>query len=307
MMSPNLSMSALRMVPYDPDVVMPIIPRFSANATVRDVVVAVRDIGCAIVDRLLPEAALNALAQLEPELARTPYCRGQFTGRKTKRLMRLVSRVPACHEMILHPLVQDSVAEMFRGEAYHHQLHGTEAVRIDPGESAQSLHRDDGTYPFRHPSPPCVINTIWALDDFTQDNGATRVVPGSHRWDDRRQASEPETVPALMARGSVLLIDGALHHGGGSNVSAQSRTALLLSYSLGWLRPGENPQLAVPPQQAKHLPQQLRDLLGYKTHGFLGTFEGTQPSVSWLSPGESYPAAEDLYGPELEALQVRRR
>jgi ectoine hydroxylase-related dioxygenase (phytanoyl-CoA dioxygenase family) len=291
----------------NPELVMPIIPRFRADAGVTDVVTAIKESGCVIIDRLLPEAALRALAQLEPEFARTPRSSGTFTGLNTKRLMRLITRVPACREMILHPLLQASLSELFRQEAYHHQLHATEAVRIEPGEKAQSLHRDDGTYPFRHPCPPCVINTIWALDDFTIENGATRLVVGSHRWDDERRPEEAETVPALMPRGSVLLIDGGLHHGGGQNTNSSSRTALLLSFSLGWLRPSENPQLAVPPHEAKDLPKALQDLLGYRTHGFLGVFDGTQPSASWQQASTQHHAAEDLYTSELEALSIRRR
>jgi ectoine hydroxylase-related dioxygenase (phytanoyl-CoA dioxygenase family) len=221
--------------------------------------------------------------------------------------MRLVWKVPACHDLILSPVIQNTVATLFRGEAYHHQLHFTEAVCIEPGESAQSLHRDDGTYPFRHPCPPSVINTIFAVDDFTPANGATRVIVGSHLWDDNRKPRQDEAVTAEMVAGSVLLMDGALYHGGGSNLSADARTALLLAYSLAWLRPAENPQLAVPPRYAQSLPAQLRDLLGYRSHGFLGAFEGTQPSAIWRHPVNSHLAAEDLYGPELEALGIRRR
>src|SRR5690606_37807675 len=126
-------------------------------------------------------------------------------------------------------------------------------------------------------------------------------------WNDERRPREVETVPALMARGSVLIIDGGLHHGGGQNKSSTSRTALLLGFSLGWLRPGENPTLAVPPHEAKDLPSELQDLLGYRTHGFLGVFDRTHPSASWHEAGVQHHAAEDLYTPELEALRIRRR
>jgi ectoine hydroxylase-related dioxygenase (phytanoyl-CoA dioxygenase family) len=221
--------------------------------------------------------------------------------------MRLVVKSLATHEMILDDTLQRALSELFRGEAYHHQLHFTEAVRIEPGETVQSLHRDDGTYPFRHPSPPNTINTIWALDDFTLQNGATRVVPYSHLWDDERKPSESEAQPAVMPRGSVMIMDGALYHGGGSNLTPRPRTAVLLGYSLGWLRPLENPQLAVPPQIARQLQKELQDLLGYKSHGFLGSFEGTQPSTSWRDPLADVLPAEDLYGADLEALAVRRR
>jgi ectoine hydroxylase-related dioxygenase (phytanoyl-CoA dioxygenase family) len=132
-------------------------------------------------------------------------------------------------------------------------------------------------------------------------------VVGSHRWNDERKPRELETAPALMARGSVLLIDGGLHHGGGRNDASSPRTALLLASSLGWLRPGENPQLSEPPHLAKDLPKALREQNCYRTNGLLGSFDGAQPSMSWQRPGKQHPAALDLNKPELEALQIRRR
>ncbi len=283
------------------------IPRFRADVSADTLAAAVRAHGCAIVERFKAPTAARAAQELEACLASVPYSLGSFTGRRTRRTMRLVLKSPATRDMIDDDLIQDTIARLFAGEAYHHQLHGTEAVRIEPGEVPQSLHRDDGPFPFRHPCPPSVINTIWAIDDFTRDNGATRVVPGSHRWDDERRALESEAIPATMPGGSVLLFDGALVHGGGGNRSARPRTAVLLGYSLGWLRPLENPQLAVPPAQARQLSKRLQALLGYKTHGYLGTFEGVQPSAAWLDPLPDVLPAEDLYGPELEALRVRRR
>lgn len=284
-----------------------VIPHFSGNVTPSALAAAVAGFGCAIVESYLPDATDHAKLELEPYLSRVPTSLGSFTGLSTRRTMRLVVKSLATHEMIVDPLIQGALAELFRGEAYHHQLHFTEAVRIEPGEAAQSLHRDDGPFPFKHPSPPSVINTIWAVDDFTEDNGATCIVPRSHLWDDTRRADPAEAVPVVMSRGSFLMMNGALHHGGGQNRSARSRTALLLAYSLGWLRPAENPQLAVPPDIAKSLSRELCDLLGYKTHGFLGNFEGTQPSWTLIDPIPDVLPAEDLYTPELEKLVVRRR
>ena len=283
------------------------IPRFTRSAAPTAIARAVRTHGCAIVEQLCVPEVLAAGAELRAFLDRVPTCRGSFAGYRTRRTMRLVVKSKASHALILDDLVQSTLSALFEGEAYHHQLHFTEAVRIEPGEAAQSLHRDDGTFPFRHPSPPSVINTIWAVDDYTPKNGATRVVPFSHLWDDERRASPDEAIPVVMPKGSVLIMDGALHHGGGENRSDASRTALLIGYSLGWLRPLENPQLAVPPAAAKHLPPALSHLLGYKSHGYLGTFEGTQPSAAWLEPLPDVLPGEDLFTPELEALRIRRR
>lgn len=283
------------------------IPRFSPGVPPETLASAVREAGCAIVERAAVKACENARSELEPYLSRVPYCSGSFTGKRTRRTMRLVHKSRATHQIILNDLIQDTLSILFRGEAYHHQLHFTEAVRIEPGETAQSLHRDDNTFPFLHPCPPAVINTVWALDDFTSTNGATRVIPRSQLWDDERKPDEAEAITATMTKGSALIFDGGLYHGGGKNRSALPRTALLLAYSLGWLRPAENPQLAVPPAQAKRLPKRLQDLLGYRTHGFLGSFEGVQPSACFFEPLPDVLPAEDLYGPELEQMRVRRR
>jgi ectoine hydroxylase-related dioxygenase (phytanoyl-CoA dioxygenase family) len=163
-----------------------------------------------------------------------------------------------------------------------YQLHVTQAVDIGPGESAQILHRDDGLLPFAHPGPQALCNTIWSLTDFTSKNGATRVIPGSHLWDDRRlPAAGDDVVQAVMPRGSCLIYLGSVWHGGGANRTAGDwRAGMICGYSLGWLRQEENQYLAVPPAVAKTLPEHVQHLIGYKMHGdFLGWVEGHDPHI----------------------------
>jgi ectoine hydroxylase-related dioxygenase (phytanoyl-CoA dioxygenase family) len=214
---------------------------------------------------------------------------------------------PSSHALILNQLVLDVVGEILEGGAYHYDLHHTEALRIHPGQVAQSLHRDDAPYPFKHPCNPVKATAIWALSRFTATNGATNVVPGSHLWDDVRRATDAEVRSSEMPPGSVLLYDAALHHGGGANQTAdEPRRALIFAYGLGWLRPTENPTLAVPPEIARTLPRQLQDLLQYRTHGFLGHYELRNPRVVLSDDVPDVLAASDLYE-EHEGTPIMRR
>lgn len=280
------------------------VPRLCRNATSLEVTRAVHASGCAVIEDLVPAATMQAVAdELDAALNRVPYCEGSFTGRRTKRVARLVARSATCRGLLMHELVLESVGALLAGECYDFQVHATSAVRIDPGEHAQSLHRDDGVYPFRHPTRPCHINTIWAVDDFTASNGATRVVPGSHAFDDTTKPAASSAQPVEMRRGSVLVFDAALYHGGGANVSNASRTAVILGYTLGWLRQEENQYLAVPPKLAATLPRRLQRLLGYTTHGFLGSFEGQDPAVALAPDIPDVLPFRDLYGPRARSAR----
>jgi ectoine hydroxylase-related dioxygenase (phytanoyl-CoA dioxygenase family) len=284
------------------------LPELDRRATVPQVVRALREQGGAIVRGLGDEALMRAVDdQLRPYLARTPPCEGSFTGLQTRRTARLIAKSTACRELVAHPLILGAVSELFRDGCYDFQIASTSAIEIGPGQRAQSLHRDDNVYPFRHPGPPSAIVAIWAIDVFTSDNGATRVVAGSHLWDDDRRPREQDAASASMPRGSVLLFDGALYHGGGENRSDRSRLACLFGYCLGWLRQLENQYLAVPPALARTLSPELQRLLGYRAHGFLGSFENQDPSVALRDEVPDVLPSHDLYAAEMEARSIRRR
>lgn len=284
------------------------VPELDGRAAVTEVVRAVREYGVVIVRGLVDGEVMRRVDQeLRPRLAVTPCGTGSFTGYKTRRTARLVAKSPACRELVTHPLILGATSELFRGECYSFQIASTMAVQIDPGESAQSLHRDDNVYPFRHPSPPSVMAAIWAIDAFRRENGATRVVVGSHLWDDTRTPQEHEATSVVMPRGSVLLYDGALFHGGGENQTERSRLACLFGYTLGWLRQLENQFLAVPPELARTLPRTLQRLLGYSTHGFLGSFENRDPGMALSDDVPDVVASHDLYTAELASRPMRRR
>jgi ectoine hydroxylase-related dioxygenase (phytanoyl-CoA dioxygenase family) len=160
----------------------------------------------------------------------------------------------------------------------HYQFSAPVAIEIGPGEAAQALHRDDGVYPLPPPHAEVVLNTMWALDDFTVANGATRLVPGSHRWHDRRPDNSTPTVAAEMPAGSVMLYVGSVWHGGGANTTDRARLGVILEYVASWLRPQENHVLAVPREIARTLPPRLQELLGYNIYPpFLGYIDGRHP------------------------------
>jgi ectoine hydroxylase-related dioxygenase (phytanoyl-CoA dioxygenase family) len=157
------------------------------------------------------------------------------------------------------------------------QLSFTQAIAIGPGEHAQVLHRDTWMYPLKRPGPEVFVNAIWAASEFTNENGATVVFPGSHLWPDERRVTRADAPTcAAMRRGSCFVYFGSVLHGGGANVTNdQTRVGIAFGYTLGWLRQEENQYLAVPPDVAKGLPLELQRLIGYCEHiPFLGWSEG---------------------------------
>ncbi|MDQ1698208.1 MAG: hypothetical protein QOG34_71 [Frankiaceae bacterium] len=232
--------------------------------------------GYSVVESLLSSdeaaAVRNGLREI---LDRTPMGRNDFEGYQTRRIYALFAKTRAFDPLALHPLLL-GVLDAVLGPSY--QLSAPTGIEIGPGEKAQFLHMDDGIYPLPRPHPEVVLNSMWALDDFTVDNGATRVVPGSHRWTDRIPVDPDETVTVTMPAGSVLFIVGSLWHGGGENRTDRPRLGVLLEYAAGWLRQQENHVLAVPPDIVRALPERLQELIGYGIHPpFVGYVDGRHP------------------------------
>jgi ectoine hydroxylase-related dioxygenase (phytanoyl-CoA dioxygenase family) len=165
----------------------------------------------------------------------------------------------------MHPLVLGAVRALL-GPATSVQLHLTQVIAIGPGEPGQQVHRDQWAFDF-FPFPSgyeVQCNTIWAMNDFTEANGATRVIPGSHRLEDRREFAYEDTEPATMPAGSVLFYTGSLYHGAGANRSDHVRYGLNITYAVSWLRQEENQYLSCPFEIARTLPDDLLRLMGYQ-------------------------------------------
>jgi ectoine hydroxylase-related dioxygenase (phytanoyl-CoA dioxygenase family) len=232
--------------------------------------------GYAVVERLLPADEVAAVRTgLTEVLDRTPTGRNDFEGFSTRRIYALFAKTRAFDALAVHPLLL-AVLDTVLGSSY--QLSAPTGIDIGPGEKAQVLHTDDGIYPLPRPHPQVVLNSMWALDDFTEANGATRVVPGSHLWSDRLPVDADETVKVTMPAGSVLFILGTLWHGGGANTTERPRLGVLLEYAAGWLRQQENHILAVPRDVVRTLDPRLQELLGYGIHPpFVGYVDGRHP------------------------------
>jgi ectoine hydroxylase-related dioxygenase (phytanoyl-CoA dioxygenase family) len=238
-----------------------------AAAPVADVVAAIRDAGCVIVEQAAAPGQLEAIErELAPYLAATPPGGDEFAGRNTRRTGSLVARSSTFRQLATHPIVIRTLDEILGDHATSYQLHLTQVIDIGPGEPAQLIHRDQWAFDFfSFPSGFEVeCHTMWALTDFTDENGATRVIPGSHCWADKLRPSPDDTVAAEMPRGSVLLYVGSLYHGGGANDTDEHRRGINVGYTLSWLRQEENQYLACPPEVARTLPDDLVRLMGYQ-------------------------------------------
>jgi len=240
------------------------------------VVAAIEKDGFALVERLIDKERAESIRQeLTDVLARTPEGRNAFEGFSTRRIYALFAKTRVFDDLAIHPLVL-GVLDGVLGESY--QLSAPVGIEIGPGENAQVLHTDDGIYPIPRPHQELVLNMMWALDDFTEENGATRIVAGSHKWTDKRPDENTETVLATMPAGSVLFFAGSVFHGGGANQTDKPRFGTILEYVVGWLRPQENHCLAVPQEVVKTLPERLQELLGYNIHPpFVGYVDGRHP------------------------------
>ncbi len=228
-----------------------------------------RDAAVIVDDALSPDQIEAVKAELGPILQNSRNGRDAFTGFSTKRIGALIARSPACRELAMHPLVNGSAKQFLEPHGDGYQLHFTQAVQIGPGEKAQELHRDRGLWGGQIPRRiETQFSTIWAITEFTKANGATQLVPGSHNWDKDRQPKPHEIAYAEMKPGSVLLYSGTVIHGGGANVTEdEHRLAVLIHYTLNWLRQEENQYLSCPPEIAKTLDPELQKLIGYSRGG----------------------------------------
>lgn len=252
------------------------------------VTASLRADGYVVIPGVLGAAEIAAKRRaLQPLLDATPFGDNSFLGRRTRRVYSLLAKTRALDDAVLHPCVLAAAQDLLGP----FQLCVSTAIEIHPGESAQTLHADDGIYPLPTSVGPLTLNSMWALSDFSAENGATRVVPGSHRWSEKRLEPDAQAgeVAAEMAAGSVLLYLGSLLHGGGANRAADPRLGVVLEFSAGWLRPQENLGLTYPPALVRGLAPRLQELLGYNLYPpFLGYVDGRHPRhlLEGAGPGE---------------------
>ena len=237
--------------------------------------------GYTIVEKAIEPELVDALAE---DLLRIERERGirpspnDFEGHRTVRIYNLLMHGPLWEQVPVHPEVLPVVEAVLDPGCLISSL---SSISIGPDETPQPLHADDQLIPVPRPHPPLVCNTMWALSDFTQANGATRIVPRSHLAA-RAPAygtEQAESTPAEMSRGSVLVWNGSLWHGGGANRTAQRRVGVAMNYCAGFLRQQENQQLGIPQHVARGFEPRLRELVGYGVYrGLIGHIDKRSPA-----------------------------
>lgn len=263
---------------------------------------AIEEHGYALIPGLLDRTTLDDVrATLAPHLREELLGRNNFEGHRTERVYSLVGRGEIFERVTEHPRIL-AILDALLEPSY--LLSASQAINILPGETAQSVHADDLFYRIARPRKAVSVATIWAVDDFTTENGATQIIPGSHRWSDADvesflytidfQTRDPEQrvpradrapedlrkqlVDAVMPAGSVIVFLGTLVHRGGANRSEQPRLALSNQYCEPWARPQENYFLSIAAAKARAMSPRVQQLLGYSIHPpFMGHANGVHP------------------------------
>ena len=269
--------------------------RVKSDATAEEVAGIVHVDGACVIEDLVDPGLLDQVAgEIMDHVEKTPGSNNDFGGMQTRRTGGLAGRSPGVRQLIMHPLIL-AAGKQIMAEAPSMQINNTEIISIGPGETLQPLHRDQDVWSY--PFPPgfeTEFSVMWPITDFTVENGATRLVLGSHRTGRRDSIPEEETQQATMTKGSVLIWTGSLYHGGGANQTDQVRHAVNLAYCLGWLRQEENQYLAVPHEVAATLDRELLELMGYARAGLgLGNAVDRSDPMGVFDPELSRPGFID--------------
>jgi ectoine hydroxylase-related dioxygenase (phytanoyl-CoA dioxygenase family) len=270
------------------------VQHLKCNATTDEICEVLERDGCVVIDAVLDRGDVDQVAgEMAPYIAASPKGEDDFDGLETRRAGTLIARSPKSREIIMNQRVLDVTARVL-SHAKTFQLNLTEVVSLGPGSKAQEIHMDQADEEFRFPHGyNTILSTMWALTDFTDENGATRVVPGSHKLKDSRSFSYDESEPAEMKAGSVLLYTGLLYHGAGANSSDANRDGLIAHYILGWLRQEENQYLCVPPATLRELPEDLLRMMGYTRGAYLlGFVDGGRDPMIAARPEFERPMSE---------------
>jgi ectoine hydroxylase-related dioxygenase (phytanoyl-CoA dioxygenase family) len=249
--------------------------------TIADHAAQVAETGYSVLEGVIEEDVVDAIAEdllrLERDLGIVP-ADNLFEGLRTVRIYNLLVHGELYQRIPVHPSVLPVVEAVLDPGLLVSSL---SSIAIGPDESAQMLHADDQLIPLPRPHPPIICNTMWAITDFTDENGATRLVPGTHRAPDVPDfGTTYETIPAEMSKGSVLVWVGSLWHGGGANRTDERRVGIAMNYCAGYIRQQENQQLGIPLEVARRFPRRLQELVGYSVYnGLVGHIDKQHPGA----------------------------
>jgi len=235
--------------------------------------------GYCVIENLIPQEKICQIKdQLDTYFQGKKMGRNAFEGHHTERVYALLSKSTSMADLIEHPTILEMLDVLLPN---NYLLSAALAINVHPGETPQPFHYDDSAGYLDLPKPRRAfgISTIWALDDFTEDNGATEVIPGSHHWTEQRQPKQSEVTKIVMPAGSVVVFDGTLVHRGGANRSKTTRLGITPQYCAPGLRQIENMVLAVAPKQAAKFSDKIQNMLGYNViePGFMGYVDGQHP------------------------------
>lgn len=259
--------------------------------------------GYCVIPESVPRTIVETLNdKLDDRFARTPFCEGGFYGRRTKRFGALLRRADTVADLIRHPLILEIARNALGPWCECFNLNLTQAIEIHPGAPAQYPHRDQDMWQGAKGQIQYLLNVIWPLSEFTAENGATLVWPGSHNRAALELPPQSDPIVADMVPGAALVFLGSTLHGAGANKSASIRRGIIISYCLGWLKPFENQWLCYPPAIARHFDPELAALVGYSLHRpNLGNYEGQSPAVLLGDNPPDYLAATDALRPDQQA------
>ena len=254
--------------------------------TAAELAEAIRRDGYAIApDLISPRDVAEIKAALAPWLQGRLMGRNDFEGLRSERVYALLAKAPAVARIVEHSQVLDVLDRLLMP---HYRLSACLAIQVHPGETAQAWHADDSYVMVPRPRPMMGVSAIWAFDDFTADNGATEVLPGSHLWgpDERPAPDDARAVQVRMRAGSAVLFAGTLLHRGGAHRGTATRLGITPQYCEPWIRQIENMALAVPPELARGHSERIQELLGYDIFEptFIGYVDGMHPK-RLLDPG----------------------
>lgn len=234
---------------------------------------------CVLRHAVPPELLHRVDAELDEDFFLTPFGQGDFYGTRTKRFGRLLARSPSARYIVDDMGIQAIALEILSPFCDTIQLNVAQAIEVHPGEIAQMPHRDQDMWRGPKGEIEYLVNVMWPLTSFTPDNGATRIWAGSHGAAALAAPPDDTGEPATCEPGDAVVFLGSTLHGAGANLTSMPRRSMVIGYSLGWLKPYENPWLAYPPEIARTFEPELQALVGYCQHRpNLGNVDGQCPS-----------------------------